>query len=94
MTILLKGVQMGEASRRGSFNDRREQAVTRNKERMIKSMEDAEKADKDLTKEERDAKTKARLSMLSFMAFMKRSGLSMKEVKRAVKRKNKRFNKT
>ena len=77
---------MGEASRRGGFSERKEQAVNRNKEKMIKSMEDAERADALLTPEERKARAKARLSMLSFMAFAKRSGLSMKGAKRKLKR--------
>ncbi len=70
---------MGEAGRRGTFEQRKAKAVIRNKEKMTRALERAEKA-------------KANLSnvMLSFMAFAKQSGLSVKEVTRRLKRHNKK----
>lgn len=81
---------MGEASRRGTFAERKAKAIERNKEKMATALESLEKKEAELSPEERREQSHARMAMLSFMAFARRSGLSMKEVRRRVKRHNKK----
>lgn len=81
---------MGEASRRGTYEQRKTKAVIRNKERINTTLEVFEKKDANLTLEERNQRTKARLSILSFMAYAKQSGVSLKEFRRRLRRNNKK----
>lgn len=81
---------MSEASRRGTFKERKAKAVVRNKEKAVAMLETLEKKDAELTTEERQKQTHYRIAMLSFMAMSKRSGMSIKELKRGLRRHNKK----
>ncbi len=90
---------MGQADRRGPFAERKTKAIIRNnerKERFDKAFENAKtmKAilEKDLSVEEKQRRAHIRNTMLSFMAFAKQSGLTPKELKRRLKRDNKKSN--
>jgi hypothetical protein len=81
---------MSESSRRGTFEERKTKAIARNKERAVEVLETLEKKDAELTTEERQERTRSRIAMIAFMAAAKRSGISMKEIKRNMKRKSKK----
>lgn len=85
---------MGQAKRRGTFDERKTKAVARNKESAVVALEAMEKKEAEteagLTQEERSKRTHERIAMLSFMSMAKCSGLSMKEVRRRVHRHNKK----
>ncbi len=81
---------MGEASRRGTFEQRKEKAVIERKAMVKATLKELESEDKELSPEERKKQARARLAMLSFMSFMRKSGLSAKEAKRAIQRHNKK----
>jgi hypothetical protein len=81
---------VGQAERRGTFEERRAKAIERNKEKAVKVLEAMEKKDAELTTEERQIRTRDRIAMLSFLSMARHSGLSIKEVQRRVKRHNKK----
>lgn len=81
---------MGQADRRGTFAERKAKAIIRNKKKVAKALEVAKQAEAELSAEEKQKRSHARIAMLSFMALGRRSGLSPKEFKRRVKRYNKK----
>ncbi len=81
---------MGEASRRGTFEQRKEKAVTKKKAMVKATLKELESEEADLAPEEKSKRSHARIAMLSFMAMARRTGLSAKELKRRVKRHSKR----
>ena len=81
---------MGEASRRGTFEQRKEKSIIKKKAMVKETLKELESPDPELTVEEKSKQSHARIAMLSFMALAKSSGLSPKEVKRRVIRHNKK----
>ncbi len=81
---------MGQADRRGTFEERKEKAIIKRKAMVKATLKELETPDPELSEEERRKRSHARIAMLSFAAFANRSGLSIKEVKRRLKRRNKK----
>ncbi len=81
---------MGEASRRGTFEERKAKAVIKRKEMVKATLKELESENAELTVEEKSKQSHARIAMLSFLAMAKRSGLPMKELKRSMKRYSKK----
>ena len=81
---------MGQADRRGTFEQRKAKAISRNKERAVKALESMEKKEAEteagLTQEERSNRAHQRIAMLSFLSMARRSGVSAKDMKRRIKR--------
>jgi predicted alpha/beta superfamily hydrolase len=85
---------MGQADRRGTFQERKEKAIIRNgkreAEREAKALEREEKKEAELTVEEKSKRSRDRIAYMSFMAMAKRSSFSFKEIRRRVLRYNKK----
>lgn len=81
---------MIEASRRGTFEQRKEKSIERKKEKVEKVLNELEKADKELTQEQRIAQDKKRHAIMALVNAVQQSGMSKKEFKRRLKRHNKK----
>lgn len=85
---------MGQANRRGTFEERKAKAIIRNEARDRAIVVELEKArvkkEEGVTREEKDVQLKNKIALLSFMSYGKRLGLSPKELKRKIKRHNKK----
>jgi hypothetical protein len=81
---------MGEASRRGTFEERKAKAIIKRKAMVNTTLKELETPDPELTAEEKSKQSHARIAMLSFMSMASRAGFSGKEVRRRVKRYNKK----
>jgi hypothetical protein len=85
---------MGQADRRGTFQERKEKAIIRNgereAERVTKALERKEKKEEMLSLEEKSKRSRVRIAYMSFMAMANRSGLSLKEIRRRIQRRNKK----
>ena len=81
---------MGEASRRGTFEQRKEKAVIKRKAMVKATLKELEAPDPELSAEERSKQSHARIAMVSYMMAAKRYGLSAKEATRRLKRHNKK----
>lgn len=77
---------MGQASRKGTFEERKAKAVERNRIATLEINEALEKKDSEMSQEEKNKQVCDRLTMLSFAAAFRRSGLSQKEFRRRVTR--------
>lgn len=80
---------MGEASRRGTYEERKKLSVEKKKEMVKAVLEELETPDKELSLEEKTERSKQRIRFTSFMAAVKQSGLSPKDFTRRLKRLNK-----
>jgi hypothetical protein len=87
-------IQMGEASRRGTFEDRKAKAVTKKKLMVRETLRELESPDPELSVEEKSKRSHARIAMLSFAAMLGRTGITAKEGKRRLKRLQKKRTKT
>lgn len=85
---------MGEASRRGSFEERKKKAVIKRKEMVRATLRELETPDPELSEEERRKASRAKIAMMSFAAMLSRSGTTMKDGKRRLKRLQKKRTKT
>lgn len=81
---------MGEASRRGTFEQRKEKSIIKKKAMVKETLKELESPDSELTPEEKSKRSHARIAMLSFMALARSSGLSPKEMKRRIQRHTKK----
>lgn len=81
---------MGQADRRGTFQERKEQAIIKRKAMVKATLKELESPDPETSEEERRKQSHAKIAMMSFATMLNRSGLSMKEVRRRVKRYNKK----
>lgn len=81
---------MGQADRRGTFQERKAKAVIRKKEMVKATLAELESPDPESSEKERKEQAQAKLFMMSFAAFINRSGLSAKEAKRRLKRYHKK----
>ncbi len=77
---------MGEASRRGTFAERKIKAIERNENTVNAVLEKCEKEEFELTMEEKQKRSHAKRTILRFMTYARQSGLSMKEIRRGMKR--------
>ena len=80
---------MGEASRRGTFEQRKEKAIIKRKAMVKTISKELETPDPELTVEEKSKQSHARITMRSFMAMAKSSG-SFRIKERRIKRHNKK----
>jgi hypothetical protein len=81
---------MGEASRRGTFEQRKEKSIARKKEKIEVILNELENDDKELSQEEVIEQDKKRHAIMALINFAKRNGWSAKELKRRMKRQNKK----
>jgi hypothetical protein len=77
---------MGQADRRGTFEQRKAKAIIKRKAMVKVTLKELETPDPVLSEEERQKQSHARIAMLSFAAMLNRSGMSVKEGKRRLKR--------
>ncbi len=81
---------MGEAGRRGTFEQRKEKAVIKRKAMVKATLKELESEDADCAPEEKSKRSHAQIAMLSFMMAARRYGLSAKEATRRLKRHKKK----
>jgi hypothetical protein len=77
---------MGEASRRGTFEDRKGKAIIKRKAMVKQTLKELETPDPELSEEQRRKASHARIAMMSFATMLSRTGITMKEGKRRLKR--------
>ncbi len=85
---------MGQANRRGTFEERKAKAVIRNKASVRAAVEGLEKQraikEAGLTPEEKSDQLRNKIALMSFMSFGQMLGFSPKELKRKMIRHNKK----
>ncbi len=81
---------MGEASRRGTFAQRKELSIDKRKAHIKGVLDKIEKDEADLTPDQRIAQDKKRHAIMALINFARSSGMSAKELKRRMKRQNKK----
>lgn len=81
---------MGQANRRGTFEERKAKSIIRKKEMVKATLKELETPDPAVSEEEKRKQSHARIAILSFAAMLNRAGMSPKEGKRRLKRYNKK----
>lgn len=81
---------MGEATRRGTFAERKADSIRKKKEMVRNTLRQLETPDPVVSEVDRQKIAHAKIAMLAYMAHGRRIGLSAKEIKRRLKKNNKK----